>query len=39
MEISERQLLADTVEKLGSASDAEILEEFCLILRAISSLG
>jgi len=36
---NERLLSADSVEKLGFASDAEILEEYCLILRAICSLG
>jgi hypothetical protein len=30
---------ADTVEKLGSASDAKIHEEFLSILRATCSLG
>jgi hypothetical protein len=37
--IYERLVAADTVEKLGSVSDAKILEEFCLILRATCSLG
>jgi len=35
----ERLLSADSVEKLGSASDAKIHEEFYSILRATGCLG
>jgi hypothetical protein len=37
--IAGRLLMTDTVEKLGFASDPEIHEEFCSILRATCSLG
>jgi len=35
----DRPHLADSVEKLGSASDAKIHEEFYSILRATGCLG
>ena len=39
MRSRDRQLTADSIEKLGSASDAKIHEEFLSILRATCSLG